>query len=318
MTSLDVSRTASPVPAGEIKPAAADFRLMLFDGANADINDMPGAYSDFSLHYYYILWLYNNCRLEAFFEEHKNAAGSMMIELPPVAFQSKLPVLTKIVGLCAENKIGGFIVNNSGQLDLIKKYARGGHSAFKITAGPALNIVNRFSAEYFSAIDAADEICLSYELNDSDIVEFLEFVMNAKPQLMPKIRIRLYGNINVANFAYDFFRQNDKYIRTRYAGSEEKQYKFDKLSFKNAVHYMLAIDDETTCAFSGGLLNMCPYLQKYMRYGIDKFDISLFNYSDYFKKDLAEITDYIKSVKTGFFSDKIIEERGIVKDMTLL
>ncbi len=318
MASLDVTRTAAPLPAEELKPAAAEFRLMLFDGVNADINELPGAYSEFSLHYYYILWLFNNGRLEEFFEQHKSSAGCMMIELPPVAFQSKIPVFTKIVESCVKHKIGGFIVNNSGQLDLIKKIAGGGHSAFKITAGAALNIVNRFSAEYFSALDAADEICLSYELNDSDIVEFLEFVLNSKPDLMSKIRVRLYGNINVANFAYDFFRQNDKYIRTRYAGSEDRQYKFDKLSFKNAVHYMLAVDDETTCAFSGGLLNMCPYIQKYMRYGINKFDISLFNYSDYFKKDLAEITDYIKSVKTGFFSDKIIEERGIVKDMTLL
>lgn len=318
MKSLEVRKTREPIPTAELKPAAASFRLMLFDNNEADIKALLNDYDDLSVHYYYLSWLYNNCKLEEFFEANARALKSILVELPPVLFQSRTPFFTKVIELCLGAKVKGFIANNPAQIDIIKRSERFAGSGAKIVAGAALNVINRFSADYFSRIDEADEICLSYELNDSDILEFLELTLNSKPHLLDKIRIRLYGNINVANFAYDFFRQNEKYIRNRYAGSDEKQYKFDKLSFKNAVHYMLAVDDETTLAYSGGLLNMCGYLQKYMTYGVNKFDISFFNYSDHFTKDLLETTDYIRGVRTGHFSDKTIEGRGIVKDMKLL
>ncbi len=317
-SSLIVKKNRGPLPLNEVDPAASSFKMMLFDNSQTDLLSLTSNYSEVSLHYYYFASLYNNLKLEDFFNDNQAALSSIMLELPPVTFQQSTALFTKLTDFSLRAKIKGFIVNNPAQFELIKTSAAYRGAPVKLSAGAALNTVNRFAADYFDKIEAADDICLSYELNDSDIVEFLEYILNSKPHLIDKIRIRLYGNINVANFAYDFFRQNEKYIRTRYAGSEDRQYKFDRLSFKNAVHYMITIDDETSLAYSGGLLNMCPYIQKYMSYGVNKFDISLFNYSDYFKKDIAEITDYIKSVKTGRYSDKILEERGIVKDMTLV
>jgi len=317
-SSLVVKKDRRPLSLNEVNPADSSFRMMLFDNSQADLGLLASSYEQLSVHYYFFASLYNNLKLDDFFNGNHGALSSIMLELPPVVFQQNSAFFAKIIDLALRAKIRGFIVNNPAQFELIKTRAAYDKASVKLSAGASLNVVNRFSADYFDNIEAVEDICLSNELNDADITEFLEFVLNSKPHLIGKIRIRLYGNINVANFAYDFFRQNEKYIRARYAGSEDRQYKFDRLSFKNAVHYMITVDEETTLAYSGGLLNMCPYIQKYMSYGVNKFDICLFNYSDYFKKDIAEITDYIKSVKIGRYSDKILEERGIVKDMTLI
>lgn len=318
--SLEVVKTRGPLPVEEIKPASASFRLMLFDdGAGAGIrSSLDAGFDEVSLHYYYLAWLYDQCRLEDFFEANHAVFGRALVELPPVLFQGRERQFVKLADACMDAGFKGFIANNAGQIELLKRSSRFARSGARLVAGAALNIVNRYTAAHFDRLDSAAEICLSYELNDSDMTGLLEYTLNSKPHLIDKFRIRLYGNINVANFAYDFFKQNEKYFRARYAGSAEKQYKFDRLSFKNAVHYMLSTGSETTLAYSGGILNLCPFLCKYMTYGVNKYDISLFNYSEHFTKDVTEISEYIKGVRSGYFSDKVIEGRGIVKDMTLV
>ena len=316
LKSLEIDKSV-PVSLITPDPANFDVKLMLFDEYGISPEKELNNYNGLSFHYYFLSWLYKNNRLEKFLTDNGEALKKCDIELPPVIFESQAKFLAAVVDFALKGGFRGVIINNFAQLEIFKTDRRFKNSPAKLIAGTALNVINRYSSAYLR--DAGfDEYCLSFELNDGDIVEYLEALSRFEPELARKVRIRLYGNLNVANFAYDFFEQNKNYVKTRFAGSHERQYMLEKLSFKNGHHYIVGIDAETTMAYSGGLLNMAAYIQKYASYRINKFDISLFNYSDHFKQDLLEAGEFISNIRESKFAQGGLAGRGVTKDRVLL
>ncbi len=294
------------------------FRMMLFDDSNVDLNSISENYEEISMHYYFFKSLYETSAAEVFLHENSGALSSLLVELPPVIFENDTASFVEISGALMKSGVKGFIINNHAARVLIERNPLYSAGCFKLSCGAALNTMNRFTAQLYDSIINFDDICLSYELNDRDIVEFLETLKAVKPVLLDKIRVRLYGNINTANFAYDFFKQNAKYINAKDPSGGRRSCRTGELAFKNAKHYLIAAAEDATLAYSGGLLNMISYVRKYMEYGVNKFDISLYNYSDYFKEDIIETAAGVENIRSGRYDGVSCINRGVAKNMILL
>ena len=238
------------------------------------------------------------------------------IELPSTLFQNEIPVFENLVTAAAESGVAKFIVNNLSQFEVMRRIAKKTHKKFFLSAGSSMNVINLHTCCYLIN-QGADEICLSFELNHNDIINFLKTAAEKAPEVIQKLRIRAFGNIAVASFAYDFFRQNMNYFKADHneapAGTP---FRMAALVFKNGAHYITAINPSKTVAYSSGLLNMTSYLNEYAAFGVEKFAFSLFNYSKHFDADLADTVSFVRNYRQDPLTSPL-SGHGIKKDRLL-
>ncbi len=238
------------------------------------------------------------------------------VELPSVLFQSETVIFENLITQAAESGIAKFIVNNLSQFEVMRKIAKKTRKKFILSAGSSMNVINLHTCCYLIN-QGADEICPSVELNHDDIINFLKTAAEKAPEVIEKIRIRAFGNLAVATFAYDFFRQNMNYFKADHneapAGSP---FRMAALVFKNGAHYITAINPSKTVAYSSGLLNMTSYMNEYAAFGVKKFAFSLFNYSKHFDADLSDTVSFVKNYRLDP-STSPLSGHGIKKDRIL-
>lgn len=305
-----------------IKPAAltandrpCDFQLNLFSDQYLTSPDLT-KFDSCSFNSHFLGELGRDEAVELF-----NKIGAydkkFVFDCQPAVFENETEQFQKTVENFAALGANKFIINNISQFEILKKaLSQFPGRNFEITAGPFLNIINLQTLSFYEALGVS-EFQISSELNHIDIMALLKDTAKKAPELLKKIRIKILGHLNTANFAYDFFRANSNVFEnsTNAVMTADNLYEMAMINHKNGAHYIIKVSEARCLAYSASFLNMVKFIREYMDLGIKKFNISLFNYSEKFSDDMKRVLQLVSAVNSHKMAPEF--NFGIVKDRIL-
>ena len=279
-------------------PAIPDVRLSLFSSENVEVA-LKKYFSEISFSSDHLFDLIEAGGLEDMVGRFGDSRAKLVAELSPVLFESDTDRFISNVSVLARAGITRFIAGNLSHFNLLARVAGQSSVPLEVMAGQQLNSINLRSLLFFLS-HGASEAEISFELGGPETIGLLKTAEKSAPWALKYFRARLFGNLQVANFAYDIFERNPGISHLKHKGPQDRRFKTTELSFNNGSHYVVHAGASRSLAFSSGVLNNTQFAGGYAAAGIRKFSISLFNYSRSFERDLNAAYDFSESLKDAF------------------
>lgn len=326
-----VARHFAAAAAPEALPEASDIRLSLFTSENVP-DTVSGSFSQIAFSSDHFFDAISLGGLDALLARFGNGRARLAVELSPVVFESGTARFVENLSILARSGVTHVIAGNLAHFALISEASAKAGVKLEVSAGQQLNSVNLRTLLHFISLGAVD-VEISYELGGPEIISLLKAAAGggtegahgtegAAEWALKYFRVRLFGNLQVANFAYDIFARNPGLSFVRHYGPQDRRFKFTELSFENGSHYVVRLGAERSVAYSSGVLNNTLFTGAYLASGVGRFSVSLFNYSKSFERDLAAAVEFSRRVGPPLAPGSPVSmvspiPFGVVKDRTL-